>query len=151
VPHIDEHGRAVRVPQWIIELEAPVDVTALLREHEDEQTAIQQAHLATQVLEGRPEAHQDAGTGETSAAPADAGGDHPRLQQARPTLAQLLARVRAMGGDTERYSAYAALRWGHGWRINPHGRGRAWDELDRYAQDPEGYLDKIDAELGLGA
>jgi hypothetical protein len=63
----------------------------------------------------------------------------------------MLSRVRAMGGDTERYSAYAALRWGHGWRIHPHGRGRAWDELDRYAQDPEGYLDKIDAELGLGA
>ncbi|KZT16671.1 hypothetical protein A1D30_12690 [Acidovorax sp. GW101-3H11] len=157
VPHIDEQGRAVRVPQWIIELEAPVDVTALLREHEDEETAIQQAHLATQVLEGQPEAHQDAGTGEeagrgeTADAPAGAGAGHPRLEQARPTLAQLLARVRAMGGDTERYSAYAALRWGHGWRINPHGRGRAWDELDRYAQDPEGYLDKIDAELGLGA
>jgi len=30
VPRIDEQGRAVRVPQWIIELEAPVDVTALL-------------------------------------------------------------------------------------------------------------------------
>jgi hypothetical protein len=26
VAHIDDHGRPVRVPQWIIELEAPVDV-----------------------------------------------------------------------------------------------------------------------------
>ena len=36
VAHIDEQGRAVRVPQWIIDLEAPVDVTALIRDNEDE-------------------------------------------------------------------------------------------------------------------
>src|SRR5438105_12294005 len=52
VPHIDEDGRAVRVPQWIIDLEAPVDVTALLRETDDEETAIINAQLATQVIQG---------------------------------------------------------------------------------------------------
>jgi hypothetical protein len=71
VPHIDEQGRAVRVAQWIIELEAPVDVTALLRDHEDEVTAIQQARLATQVLEGG--ATLDAEFVETAAAPCHAG------------------------------------------------------------------------------
>ena len=34
-------------------------------------------------------------------------------------------------------------RWGRGWKINPHGRARAWDELERYSNDPQGYLDKI--------
>ena len=56
VAHIDEQGRAVRVPQWIIDLEAPVDVTALLRENEDTETALVQAQLATQVLQGTPAA-----------------------------------------------------------------------------------------------
>ncbi len=43
----------MRVPQWIIDLEAPVDVAALLRENEDLDTAIVQAHRAAQVLEDR--------------------------------------------------------------------------------------------------
>jgi len=34
VPHIDEQGRAVRVKQWIIDLEAPIDVSALLQPDE---------------------------------------------------------------------------------------------------------------------
>lgn len=132
VPHIDEQGRVVRVPQWIIELEAPVDVTALLRDSEDEESAIQQAQLAAQVLEG---AHVPSERREITQCPG------------RPTLEQLLDRAQAMGIRRECYAAYADRRWGQGWRINPHGRGRAWDELDRYRNDPAGYLDKIEAEL----
>ncbi len=139
VPHIDEQGRAVRVPQWIIELEAPVDVTALLRDHEDEETAIQQAQLATQVLE-ESQAPLDA-----ESAPAES---HEAAQRpGRPTLEQLLDKAQAMGIPRERYAAYADRRWGRGWRVNPHGRGRAWDELDRYRNDPAGYLDKLEVEL----
>lgn len=147
VPHIDEQGRAVRVPQWIIELEAPVDVTALLRDHEDEETAVLQAQVATQVLEGASAPGDGAVIVETAAA--GTGGDGPPLRPGRPSLEDLLARVQGMGMAPERYAAYADRRWGRGWRINPHGRGRAWDELDRYEQDPEGYLDKIETELGL--
>ena len=139
VPHIDEQGRAVRVPQWIIELEAPVDVTALLRDHEDEETAVQQARLATQVLESSPPA--------ADAVDALAENDAAAQRPGRPTLEELLIRAQAMGVPRERYAAYADRRWGRGWRINPHGRGRAWDELDRYRNDPAGYLDKIEVEL----
>ena len=52
VTRIDEDGRALRVAQWIIELEAPVDVSALLRNSEDEETTIVNANRAAQVLEG---------------------------------------------------------------------------------------------------
>ena len=31
VPHIDSEGRAGRIKHWIIEMQAPVDVSALLR------------------------------------------------------------------------------------------------------------------------
>lgn len=143
VPHIDEQGRAVRVRQWIIELEAPVDVTALLRDSEDEEAAIQQAQLATQILENTP-------------APLATGARRDDIDEAphrpgHPTLEQLLARAQAMGLPPERYLAYANHRWGRGWRVNPHGRGRAWDELIRYQNDPSGYLDKIEVELAAEA
>ncbi|HBL29374.1 MAG TPA: hypothetical protein DD490_21285, partial [Acidobacteria bacterium] len=46
VAHIDDHGRPVRVPQWIIELEAPVDVATLMREQDDQDTVLLQADVA---------------------------------------------------------------------------------------------------------
>ena len=52
-----------------------------------------------------------------------------------------------MGIDPERYTTYADRRWGRGWRLNARARARAWDELERYRNDPRGYLDKMEAEL----
>src|SRR5256884_2963108 len=55
VPHIDEAGRAVRVAHWISELEAPIDVTALLRIDEADDSAIVNGDQAVRILEcGRP-------------------------------------------------------------------------------------------------
>jgi len=156
VAHIDEQGRAVRVPQWIIDLEAPVDVTALLRENEDTETALVQAQLATQVLQG--------GLAEVSAEPlqpeaadllvvaTDATSvEAPPLREGRPSFEQLMARVQAYGIVPERYQAYADRRWGRGWKINPNGRAQAWNELERYGNDPQGYLDKIESEMQLAS
>ncbi len=152
VPHIDEHGRAVRVAQWIIDLEAPVDVTTLLREHEDVETAIAQADLATQILQGGGRGPGgNAGGAVTLDAPTPSPSPALREQvpvrEGRPTLEQLMSRVQACGIAPERYHAYADRRWGPGWKINPHGRHRAWSELERYGNDPQGYLDKIETEL----
>ncbi|MDE2298441.1 MAG: hypothetical protein KGK18_09760 [Burkholderiales bacterium] len=155
VAHIDEQGRAVRVPQWIIDLEAPIDVTALLRDHEDEEAAIVQAQFASQVLE-EPSCEETGGVasrsktaeGETDArVPAAAVLSEPPMRDGHPTLAQLLIRAKDCGIDPGRYTTYADRRWGTGWKLNPNGRGRAWDELDRYREDPQGYLDKIESEL----
>ncbi|MBB4844380.1 hypothetical protein HNP55_002916 [Paucibacter oligotrophus] len=150
VPHIDENGRAVRVPQWIIELEAPIDVTALLRDGEDTEAAIMQASMAEQVLEGVPAGHPAAADKaiEGDAKPVDVAAP---MRPGHPTLEQLLGRAEAMGLDAGRFQQYADRRWGRGWKINPHGRGRAWDELERYANDPEGYADKVDCVLGAMA
>jgi hypothetical protein len=152
VPRIDEQGRAVRVPQWIIELEAPVDVTALLRDHEDEEAIVQQARLATQILDGAAAGVQGLGEVQAPVEAYDAdGSEKAEPSPGRPTLEQVLARVRGIGLPVERYQAYADRRWGRGWRVNPHGRGRAWDELERYRNDPRGYADKIDVELRASA
>lgn len=70
------------------------------------------------------------------------------MRPGHPTLEQLLHRVEAMGVDRESFQSYADERWGRGWKVNLHGRGRAWDELERYGNDPEGYADKIDCAVG---
>jgi hypothetical protein len=53
VAHIDDEGRAVRVKQWIIELEAPIDLTALLRPDEGNEALEYRAAEALSVLEGQ--------------------------------------------------------------------------------------------------
>jgi len=141
----------VRVPQWIIDLEAPVDVTTLLRENEDIEATLVQANLASQILEGDRMAH--AGSVPTAAleAPGPAaplpltaeGSPLPGF----PTLEQLMACLKPGGIAPDLYLSYADRRWGTGWKINPHGRARAWNELERYRNDPQGYLDKIESEL----
>ncbi len=153
VAHIDEQGRAVRVPQWIIDLEAPVDVTALLRDNEDTETALLQAQLATQVLQGSTVevsavlAQSD--EGEVRSFPiADASPvEEPLLQSGHPSFEQLMARVQACSIVPERYRAYADRRWGPGWKINPHGRAQAWSELERYVADKDMLRQRVDSFL----
>ena len=138
VARIDEQGRAVRVPQWIIDLEAPVDVAELLRENEDVETAIVQAHRAAQVLEDRSSVTNEAPRVGEVAQPTGSG-------EGEPTLAQVLAFADRLGIPGAAYGAYADRRWGPGWKLNPHGRRRAWDDIERHRNDPSGFLDKVDA------
>jgi len=52
VSRIDDGGKATRVPQWLIELEAPVDLTALLRPDDGLEALEMRASEAVTVLEG---------------------------------------------------------------------------------------------------
>lgn len=148
VAHIDENGLPTRVSQWIIELEAPVDVTALMRDREDEDTTIVQAQLASQILEGIPDERPPELDGQDLATIPEAISD-VHMRAGEPTLDMLLARAQAYGIAPGPYQAYADQRWGRGWKLNPHGRRRAWDELERYQNDPQGYLDKIESEMSM--
>jgi hypothetical protein len=139
VSHIDQQGRAVRVPQWIIDLEAPVDVSALLRDREDDEAVVVQAHAACGVLEGEP-----AGT---VAAVTDAAVADGVPSRGEPTLDKVLALAGGHGVSAADFENYAARRWGPGWKLNPQGRRRAWDELDRHRNDAPGYVDKVAAAL----
>lgn len=183
VPHLDDEGRAVRSAHWIIELEAPIDITALLRAQDDE-TACVNVRAAAHVLEGAP---IDRDVAEERADPLDApannavaasqsGGDAETpasMPQSRPIWAaagnlatgaaygratpspvandvteeQVIAAAGEFGIEATRYAAYAAKRWGPGWKLNANGRRRALDEIERYRNDPEGLADKIDTEL----
>ena len=148
VSHIDETGRAVRVPQWIIALDAPVDVATLLREHDDAEAVLAQAEGAARILqEPPPDAARSApDLGPVDAEPRGAVGDRFDAGT-QPTLAQVLHRAGAAGVAADQFQAYAQRRWGPGWALNPHGRQRAWAELERHQNDPQGYADKISTEL----
>lgn len=156
VPHIDDEGRAVRVKQWIIELEAPVDVTALLRANEDAETAIVSAQAASRILEAPSgfaaddtpsftdqasqtsrERYQDVVASETRAANQSAATD------AEKDMVSILHIVTSYGLKAEQYEAYAKRRWGSGWKLNATGRKRAAEELERYVNDPKGFKDKV--------
>lgn len=143
VSHIDERGRAVRVPQWIIDLEAPVDVSTLLRDTSDE-GVLAEADAARVTLEGatgnRGDAAAEVVTGHVPALAAV-------VADGEPSLDKVLARAEAMGIAAARFQGYAERRWGKGWRLNVRGRRRAWDELERHVNDPEGYADKVAAAL----
>jgi hypothetical protein len=187
VPHIDETGRPVRVAHWIIDLEAPIDVTALLRADEDDETAIVKGDQAARVLEGawpaadvaedappsgaansEIPAARDAVEVEMPGASSQGNEPHaavPRAQSApaedaKPTkgggssgasFEQVINAVAEFGIDGARYTAYAAKRWGPGWKINAAGRRRALAEIESFRDDPDGFINKIDAELGVFA
>jgi hypothetical protein len=187
VPHIDETGRSVRVAHWIIELEAPIDVTALLRTNEDDETAIVNGDQAARILEGTRPERETAGdapfsgvrASEVSAAStglevelpgASSQRDEPHAAAPRtqsdpageaqptkgeggngPSVEQVINAAAEFGIDGARYTAYAAKRWGPGWKINATGRRRALAEIEGFRDDPDSFVNKIDAELGVFA
>ncbi|MBS0326113.1 MAG: hypothetical protein JSS46_06140 [Proteobacteria bacterium] len=177
VPHIDETGRAVRVAHWIIELEAPIDVTVLLRNDEEDEAAIVNGSAAARVLEGACAPSEPAGddgiigaseipstpgaraedekeylsTGSNEPAPTAPAMQATSAQReggTGPSAEQVINAAAEFGVDRERYAAYAAKRWGPGWNINGAGRRRALAEIESFRDDPDGFVDKIDAELG---
>lgn len=204
VSRIGDDGRPMRTLQWLIELEAPIDVTALLRP-DDEQEALElqrRAGDAIVVLEGEGARPGDAapradfereariveradprafapaarradvgsneaasaqvrpqGPGPGEAARADVGRSVPQ-RQARTTtpavtpnvgaerdLAWIYDGCAALGVPRERFDAYAEKRWGKGWAVAAAGRKRAVDEVNAFADDPEGFRVKVNAEI----
>jgi hypothetical protein len=143
VPYIDEQGRAVRTEHWIIELEAPIDITALLQVGNTE-SAVLNAAEAVRVLEGGNTAGR-----EESIKPAvfDLAVCNTKRDSSCPDVEQVIAAADAFGIEAAHYEEYAAKRWGPGWKLNANGRRRALEEIERYKNDPEGLIDKIDVEL----
>jgi Recombination directionality factor-like len=136
VPRIDEEGRPVRTPQWLIELEAPVDVAALLRPDEGFEAAEARAAEAVTVLEGVIEAPTPQPTAGAACA-ARTGQEPPTATPAVSSKAQLgrgaqseprregpavagdetdgVAQAAAtLGVDAEAFERYAEKRWGKG-------------------------------------
>jgi len=165
VSHLDpKTGQPVRSAHWIIELEAPVDVSALLIEH-DRDTAIQIADAAVRTLQGEPPQDQRIGHPATTLDDADdLAGHEPEAErppsratttagEASPTALEsgtgaIYALAGNLGVSPERLDAYADWHWGVGWRRNTQGCARVLAELQAFSDDPQGLIEKITAEIG---
>jgi hypothetical protein len=169
VPHIDEEGRAVRVKQWVIDLEAPIDVTALLRPEEDQDLLAARASQAVVVLEGpgvTPAATEDAHAAQQGSAPtvgprdvraegsstdrstgAEETGKPRDVPSEDGSCEAIVAAAEALGVSAALFEEYADKRWGKGWKLNASGRRRAHEEVRSFAADAQGFRTKVDAEV----
>ena len=177
VSRINEEGRAVRSKHWLIDLDAPIDVTALFRGNEDDDdTLLLHAGEAANLLEGSQEVIEgvsmNIGTFHSTAnkvperetlKTAAAKNDTSRKQEpvpfdtsngqaaAGPSYDDIVTVARGFGVEETKYEEYAAKRWGAGWKINLGGRKRALEELETFRDNPGDLLTKIDAELNIFA
>lgn len=149
-PLLDPSGGNLHVPQWAVELQAPIDDAAVMREGEEVESSIVQAQLA-----GRFHAADDVSVefGKASSDVGDAAGasQHARSDEpifpGAPTPEQLLSLVQTCGIAADLYRRYAGLRWGCRWMVDRHGRAQAWEEVERHRNDLQGYRDKIESML----
>ena len=126
VPRIDEEGRAVRTPQWIIELEAPVDVATLLRPDERLDAADARATEAVAVLEDERTANGFAtrsttGDGGVVEAPAS----RPKTSVVHAAVANRPARAETADGSP---------------KAPPNVKGKRLDPRERVAGDEAAHL-----------
>lgn len=164
VSHIDpESGQSVRTEHWIIELEAPVDVTALIAPPPLDEHRLQLADQSAKVLQpspvqpgtappasSAPEPDGVAATGYAAAvdsAPAKRSDNNPAHDAAQDELETIYALAAECGVPRERFDAYADWHWGAGWRRNARGRAQVQAELQRYAKEPQALQQRIDEEL----
>jgi len=163
VSHIDlKTGQPVRSAHWIIELEAPVDVSALLIEHDRDDT-IELAEEAVRTLQGqrapdiRP-ANQPAADYQATSVdanvvdmPCDSSTEPAsNMPPERPVVdtAPVYALVAEYDIPVDRFDAFADRSWGVGWRRNVRGCARVLAELERYRDTPEALIERVAAEFG---
>ena len=165
VAMIGEDGQPRRVAQWLIELEAPIDLTRLLA-LDRENARLDAGGRAAAVLTGpatnpdvpaigaefelRPRA-QWTGRGRPSATRQQC---HPGLPRngsattaasatapiASDALAQVLERVSKLQIPREKFERYAKRKYGAGWNLNPNGIRRVLVAIEAFSANPASFL-----------
>jgi Recombination directionality factor-like len=177
VSMIGEDGQPRRVAQWLIELEAPVDLTRLLRIEGDE-TRLIEGERAAAVLNGAtpalddPAIHADA-AGPTASAATEAIGHEDEATSPAPTnppaelspakatpaaappttdaLGQLFDLLSALQIPREKFERYAKKKYGAGWNRNPNGIRRVLSAVEAFKSNRGGLLAAVEVELGAVA
>jgi hypothetical protein len=181
VPHLDpETGKSKRVDQWIIRLDAPIDVARLLRNRDDDavQVAGERAAQVLGVDEGSEVAANEASganedrelvegelvddapvTAPTPAAPPEHEAVPPAVASlaavpANPlatALADLNALLTELGVEQASFERYAAKKWGAGWLKNVNGVHKASQFVASHRDEPAALLHKMQQELDVFA
>jgi hypothetical protein len=177
VSMIGEDGQPRRVAQWLIELEAPVDLTRLLRIEDDENRLIE-GERAVAVLNGAAPALDDFAIAADAADPpanaaTEATGKEGKGISLAPTtppaeassakaipgtapvvndaLGQLFDLLSALQIPREKFERYAKKKYGAGWNRNPNGIKRVLGAVEAFKSNRGGLLAAIEVELDVVA
>jgi hypothetical protein len=175
VSMIGEDGQPRRVAQWLIELEAPVDLTRLLRVDGHENRLIE-GERAAAVLNGAAPTRDDSAIhvdaeGATGGAAADAIGHEDKAPSLPPTnalaelspakatpapapvatdaLGQLFDLLSALQIPRERFERYVKKKYGAGWNRNPSGIKRVLSAVEGFKSNRGGLLAAVEVELDV--
>ncbi|HET8550935.1 MAG TPA: hypothetical protein VFM97_00480 [Gammaproteobacteria bacterium] len=143
-------GEPKRVKQWLIELEADIDMTALFRAGES-RARLESGQSAAALLEGPAgdaddDAEFDVETGEIAppaeepetepepTEPPPASDDKEAVKAARRAV---MERIEALSITPDAITAYGAREYGEGWNVNAAALNTLAATLDRAADDPD--------------
>lgn len=166
MPHVGNDGKVARVKHWVIDLEAPVDVSELLRLGDDDCMAVAHAGKAVRLLESSTEAGGESSRAvqgevmprsddpqealhDVNASPArfesppPLGGHAPL--EGETALSGITDLLTTLGVDPIRFQQYADGRYGAGWKLNPKGRSRILSDIECFRSNPQGLQDLIAA------
>jgi hypothetical protein len=176
VSMIGEDGQPRRVAQWLIELEAPVDLTRLLRIEGDESRLIEGEHAAATLNGAVAPALDDSAnladapspTGSADTEPSD---EEDKAKSPRPTnppaaltpanatpvaapvvtdaLGQLFDLLSALQIPREKFERYAKKKYGVGWNRNPSGIRRVLSAVESFKTNRGGLLAAVEVELDV--
>jgi Recombination directionality factor-like len=172
VAMIGDDGNSKRVPHWLIELEAPIDLTRLMHA-EDQVERLEEATIAAAVLNG--DARVVAGVEDEDDAEADnteaiAGKGRDALQEKTSTewregrraavvndaresqrdgLSDVVHKAQALGVEPERFLRYAKKKFGEGWSVNGGGVKRVAAHVQGFAGDADAFTSAVDGELDV--
>jgi hypothetical protein len=172
VPMIGEDGQPRRVAQWLIKLEAPIDLTRLLAVDGDESRLDQGGRAAALLagratsadessidadhefpivpLTGRADGKEDDGRPsviELSEEPPAVTTSLAAVAVATDALAQVFERVRALQIPREKFDLYAKRKYGAGWNRNPNGVRRVLTAIEAFEANPAGLIAALEAAV----
>ena len=138
VSMLDENGQAKKVKQWLIHLEANIDMTRLFRESEPNQVLADGA-TAAQVLTHQP-AQPAVLPGPLPEPTEPEAADEPGL------LEQVERAVAAIGIDTTAFALYAEAKFGGDWKTDEDTLQVLLAELAEAQEDPQAFAEKVAAQ-----
>jgi len=137
---LDPEGKPKRVKQWLIVLEADIDMTSVFKANE--LPALQAAGAqAVAALEAPAENAVDDDETEDDETPPNAQAQLPPIDNAK---AQIMTErryvsedLKALGIPIEKFSLYAVSKWGGDWSRTLEGLVKAKAMLQQAADDPQ--------------
>lgn len=153
VSHIDNEGTVKKVSQWLIEIEADIDMTKLLRgpDEDDSGAEAENAHAvltghSTQVEEKSevitPESQNENAQVQTGVTQGNAAANKENVvnvDEIRRIRAYALEKITLFGIATESYIDYAVCKWGEAWSRDLTLLQKVQKELENAEANPPAY------------